>query len=253
MKKFKQLIYLHTCIITDKSYTGQTIKTMEERLKGHIYSSDNGSDTHFHRAIRKYGIENFTSEVLEDFIPIQSDLETKQTLADQREIYFIEKYDTYNNGYNETEGGKGVIGLIPWNKGKTDIYSEETINLMSEAKIGENHHMYGKKQSKETIRKRSESLKGNQCLEETRKILSYLNSGEKHPLAKIIKIYNDADNIMFKSHGNFKKICEENCLPYNSLKKSYQNNGSRLYSGKTISGVNPKNIKFKGWYAKEIK
>ena len=31
----KQLIYKHTCTITNKSYIGQSIKSMEERLKRH--------------------------------------------------------------------------------------------------------------------------------------------------------------------------------------------------------------------------
>ena len=39
-----QLIYKHTCTITNESYIGQTIKTMEERLKEHLRSANRGDD-----------------------------------------------------------------------------------------------------------------------------------------------------------------------------------------------------------------
>ena len=113
----KQLIYKHTCTITNESYIGQTIYTMEERLNAHLSKVRNGSYTHFHNALRKYGIENFTSEILEDNIPIQSDIITKQTLSTSREIYYINEYNTCHNGYNMTEGGEGSLGVEPWNKG----------------------------------------------------------------------------------------------------------------------------------------
>ena len=29
----------------------------------------------------------------------------------EKEIYYINKYDTYNNGYNQTLGGKGTVGM----------------------------------------------------------------------------------------------------------------------------------------------
>ena len=48
------------------------------------------------RAFRKYGIENFSFEILEEC--------SKEDL-DDREIYYISKYDSYFNGYNQTTGG----------------------------------------------------------------------------------------------------------------------------------------------------
>ena len=46
--------------------------------------------------MRKYGIENFTFSVIE---------ECSQEQLNEREIYWIEYYDTYKNGYNSTLGG----------------------------------------------------------------------------------------------------------------------------------------------------
>lgn len=53
--------------------------------------------------MRKYGIENFQVTILESGI--------KRELLDEREIYWIAYYDSYNNGYNETKGGRGCQGL----------------------------------------------------------------------------------------------------------------------------------------------
>ena len=176
----KQLIYLHTCIITDKSYTGQTIRTMEVRLKEHINNSEKGGNSHFERALRKYGIENFTSEVLEDNIPVQSDLISKQTLADQREKHFIEKYDTFNNGYNMTIGGGGSLGIITSSATKEKM-SESHKGMkhtnITKQKIGKIHK--GKITSDETKRKIRNSKKGTIYSEVSKKNMGDSRRGIK--------------------------------------------------------------------------
>ena len=55
--------------MTDDFYIGKTTKTKEERLQKHFYTSSYGSETHLHRAIRKYGESNFTIEEVESLIP----------------------------------------------------------------------------------------------------------------------------------------------------------------------------------------
>lgn len=61
----------------------------------------------------------------------------------EREIYWIAKYDSFHNGYNQCEGGKSTTGRP---------CSAETRRKISEGNKG-------KKTSEETIRKRTESLK----------------------------------------------------------------------------------------------
>lgn len=51
-------------------------------------------------------------------------------------------------------------GFEPWNKGKTGIYSKETLKKMRECKLGKSPGNKGKPHSKETLKKISESLKG---------------------------------------------------------------------------------------------
>lgn len=49
-------------------------------------------------AIRKYGIENFKIEEIE---------ECSDVIVNEREVYWIEKLQTFKNGYNATMGGDG--------------------------------------------------------------------------------------------------------------------------------------------------
>lgn len=69
-----------------------------------------------------------------------------------------------------------------------------------------------------------------------------------------IKIFNDNNELMFESFGNFKKFCEENNLPFKSLKQSYQTCGNKKlycsYNGKRSSPPRNKEFEqFRGWYA----
>jgi len=69
-----------------------------------------------------------------------------------------------------------------------------------------------------------------------------LNGGRK------INIYDENNNIMFKTEGNFKFICIKNKLPEIFLRRSFKNNGEKLYSWLNAKPSN-KNKKFIGWYA----
>lgn len=100
----KGFIYKITNKVNNKSYIGQTRYTVEFRWRQHQHKKD---DTYFHSAIHKYGADNFTVETLEecDF----KDL-------DSREIFYIAKYNTFNDGYNLTIGGDGRRKIITDNQ-----------------------------------------------------------------------------------------------------------------------------------------
>ena len=92
-------IYKIENTVNKKIYIGQTIHTVEIRKKEHIEAAKYGSSSVIYRAMRKYGIENFIFTEIEY---------CDDSLLDEREIYWIAHYDSYNNGYNSTTGGKGV-------------------------------------------------------------------------------------------------------------------------------------------------
>lgn len=89
-------IYKITNKINNKIYIGQTIQKPSNRWYHHLCDAHLGSDLKFHRALRKYGREHFKLEVLE---------EVDDCLLNEREIYWINYFDSFHNGYNSTTGG----------------------------------------------------------------------------------------------------------------------------------------------------
>ena len=97
-------IYKITNNINNHCYIGQSI-CIEKRWKAHRIASTNPNDEQYnaplYQAFRKYGIENFTWEVLE---------ETTDDLLDEKEIYYINLYNSFKEGYNQTPGGRSGGG-----------------------------------------------------------------------------------------------------------------------------------------------
>ena len=107
-------IYKITNLINNKIYIGLTTRTVEMRWKEHIRGTQ-----YIDNAIKEFGKDNFTIETIE---------ECEDDIADDREIYWIQYYDSYHNGYNYTLGGRDnklimtdkvqeVLDL--WNQGLT--------------------------------------------------------------------------------------------------------------------------------------
>jgi group I intron endonuclease len=91
------LIYKATNKINGKVYIGQTVRTLEARKSGHVQSAKKGSKNHFHRAIRKYGIDNFDFEVV-------CEATTKEEL-NELEKYYIKYFNCIEEGYNMVADG----------------------------------------------------------------------------------------------------------------------------------------------------
>lgn len=77
------IIYKITNLINSKIYIGQTIKKMQIRWKEHQSAAKRGINTYFHKAIRKYGIENF---VIEQIAEANSKQELDELELTQRRI-----------------------------------------------------------------------------------------------------------------------------------------------------------------------
>lgn len=93
-------IYKITNQINRKAYIGKTMKTIEERWQEHChdYARARCEKRPLYAAMKKYGIENFTIEQIE---------ECSDKALNERECFWIEYYGTFKNGYNATLGGDG--------------------------------------------------------------------------------------------------------------------------------------------------
>jgi group I intron endonuclease len=230
---------------------------MGYRLNGHIRNACTGGNTKFAFAIRKYGIDSFTSEVL---------IEVENCKLNEQEIFFIDMYDSYRNGYNCTLGG-GSTGheQSPGTKHNMSMSTKKWWDDMT-AEQRETHRVNTAKGVTESWKNMtteqyeircnniSSSLKGRIEPEWKKEAHSKRMSGKGNSKAKHISIYNSDDAIMFECEGNFKVICDDNNLPHNSLRNSHVNNGERIFQTKRgLSTAKRRHWElYVGWYAKEM-
>jgi group I intron endonuclease len=151
------IIYKITNIETQDFYIGKTTKNITTRFSAHKSVSKRGSKSHLHRAIRKYGFENFQISILEQNI-------SDENLLNEREIFHIQKLQPR---YNMTSGGEGTSGLKRTKEHYEKVskalkgrpLSEETKRKISESKKGKTSNRKGVKLSQETINKMIQSRK----------------------------------------------------------------------------------------------
>jgi group I intron endonuclease len=113
--------------LNGKRYVGFTKRTLEQRFKEHKAAAAVGLKQPLYSAIRKHGHKNFEMSVLE--------VCTDEVQMREREIYWIAELGTFGNGYNATKDGDGVLGLK---------HTAETKLKMSEARMGDKNHNFGK-------------------------------------------------------------------------------------------------------------
>jgi len=201
--EMKGVIYCYHCISTGKKYIGQTVHE-EHRKKQHRHDCKRGVDNKFYRAVRKYGWDKFIYGIIEEY---DVDL-----LAEQ-EIYYIDCYDSYKNGYNSTTGGDGVGGCSP---------SEETRKKMSESAknrkgIPSNKKYFTEEEKRES--KRERDRKYQQKIKERRK--EYMKEWREKNLdylAEYREKNKERDKITWKKHR------EKNKEKRNEYSKWYYHN-----------------------------
>jgi len=97
------LIYLVENKINGKKYIGQCITQLNYRKAKHFSAAFKfNSQSRFHEALRKYGKRNFKWEIIENNVAVD--------YLDNREIFWIDFYDTLKSGYNMTSGGGTIRG-----------------------------------------------------------------------------------------------------------------------------------------------
>lgn len=144
-------IYKITNIKNNKSYVGMTNGKRE-----HYF----GSGIILEKAIKKYGKNSFTMEIIE---------ECSDNMASERETFWIKQLNTLiPDGYNISLGGTGG-DTISHNPRKDSICQQISDTLIASGafsgennpmfgKFGEEHPAYGIKHSPESVVKRAQKL-----------------------------------------------------------------------------------------------
>ena len=191
------IIYKTTNLLNGKSYVGQQSTNDEMYL---------GSGKILKLAIKKYGVENFKKEIIEECL-------TREEL-NKREIYWIKKL---NPVYNIHEGGYGgynkfAVGANKKKKGKTweEIYSPEGLETMrSIERSGKNNSFYGKTHTEENKKLNAEQARkmhtGSKRSEASKLRSSIaLKNSKKHKEAmndpKVRKVLSEKAKIITTEH-----------------------------------------------------
>ena len=172
----KSGIYMWTSP-SGKSYIGQSVD-LQKRKGAFLRFGDRYGGQKINRARKKYNNKDYWKYKVLEYCGVDK--------LDECERYYIELYDTVNNGYNCESGGN-----------ENKIVSDESKQKMSEVKkgkyCGENSPLYGKHLTEEHKSKLSEALKGKYCgenspwygkhlTEEHKSKLSEARKGENNPM-----------------------------------------------------------------------
>lgn len=201
-------LYKITDAANNKVYIGQSNKETERWRQHKYFARQDEPVQYIHRAMKKYGIENFIYEVIAQCLT--------QEDADETEIKLIKQYDSQNkeHGYNVARGGDHAWNaglpseLQPmYGKHQSDyqkqrmsevhkgsakpLHTDEWKQNMSEVMSGRISPMLGKKQSEYQKQRVSEANVGNKhrlgtiLTEDHKQKISLSLSGENSPLAKL--------------------------------------------------------------------
>ena len=128
MENNNNVIYKYVKIDTNEVvYIGRTNNFLRRRREHEVYEPQEKGrpqyDYPLSRGIRKYGVDNYKCEIIEEGLTYEESL--------KREIYWIEYYDTYNDPskYNYTPGGECVT------ESKYDDELVNEVKLLLEEKV----------------------------------------------------------------------------------------------------------------------
>ena len=120
-------IYRCVCLNTGRSYVGQSV-SLAKRKQEHLNSlkRHNHPNSYLQRSWDKHGEYNFDWHTIET---------CQVEELDDLEIYWIEHYEAFKDGYNHTIGGGGARGFK---------HSEESKEKRRQRMLGANNPMYGR-------------------------------------------------------------------------------------------------------------
>lgn len=217
------IIYLITNKITNKEYVGQTTSTLKHRFNRHCAES---ACPYLHRAIKKYGRENFNFKTV--------DSANSKAELNEKEIFYINLFGTLApNGYNLTKGGDSIRSDLPGRILTTEEREKisKTLKLFFTNPENRKNSMISQKKRKVVICHQTgliyPSIKdAARKLGLTKsKILDQLNGKSKHTKGYTFSLYEDGKiinvipRIKTTEHSVKKKaiLCHQNGNVYSSI------------------------------------
>ena len=196
-------IYIITKKINDKIYVGKTERTIKQRWGEHLYARTQPDKKHYklYAAMNKYGVENFSIGELED---------CPTSLLNDREIYWINRLDSYNNGYNMTLGGDGTSSILEeqmlelWDQGLgvTEIAQKLGCHKATVGRRLQSYANYSTELANERGRKLTNAAKQKECY-------TYDSNGN------IVESFHDVSSIADKLGFRIERIriwCKNNLV-----------------------------------------
>lgn len=147
-------IYLITNKITNHKYIGQSVNIRRRFQSYHKseFKNPNSSmyNTTLYKAMRKYGLDAFIIEVVEECTPDE---------LNDKEIYWIAKYNTYKNGYNSSAGGDSMNSKMH----TKEIEEKRRITREKNGSLNGEKHPRAKLSTEEVLEIRKRYINGESC------------------------------------------------------------------------------------------
>ena len=218
-------IYCWTNKITGEQYVGQSIDITHRRAQ-HLCTI-NSEPNALHNAMKKYGTDNFIFSILE---------ECGLEQLDQREIFWIQKLNTYLRGYNMTNGGQKYCS-IGENNPNTNLTNQDVLDIRNRIHINQEYPKDVYKDYETLVSydsfwalARGKTWKNVDC--SMIKSIPINNHGSKNPNAKL----NEQDVI----NARYRRYIQNESI--NNIYQDYQNKISRSAFNSMIRGNTWKHI-----------
>lgn len=194
-------IYKITNTETNRVYVGCTINSLKHRFEEHCYRClKTNINTKLCNNIRKYGVEKFTIELIE---------ECSLDIIYSREVEIIKEHNSFEEGLNSTIGGEGCLGY----KHSPEI----RLKISNAVKDGKSHkdktykEIYGERADEEKDKRKNKGLKYWDNISEEEK---------KERLTNLKNAVRKKSKYSIETINKVKKLISENIKP-SEIHKQY--------------------------------
>lgn len=152
-------IYCIECVGNGIKYIGQTYENFYRRWIFHKWNlkTNQHNNVFLQNCWNKYGSDSFKFYPVESFEISQKESVGKEKL-DELEKYYIDKFDTFNNGFNLTTGGDECKMKSLSEEAKRKIGEKNRINMMGKSILKKLKRKCRKLIKKSCILKKSENV-----------------------------------------------------------------------------------------------